>query len=112
MDKITQYEQAICEILGEYAQLKRTGRPKIKSHFIVDKEHKHYQVLTVGWHQGKYIYTVAFHLSIDQDKVWIHQNNTELLIADALCEKGVPKFDIVLGFISEQARSHTGFAVA
>jgi hypothetical protein len=45
-------------------------------------------------------------------KVWIHQNNTQYLIADELIEKGVAQEDIVLGFLSEQDRAYSGFAVA
>ncbi len=112
MDKISLYEQAICEILEQYAQKKRHLSPKVKSHLIIDREHKHYQLLSVGWVQDKYIYTTAFHFSLEDDKIWIHQNNTEVLIVDELCEKGVVKSDIILGFISEYARSYTGFAVA
>lgn len=111
MDKIAHYEQIICEILEDYAQIKN-ATSELHSHLIIDRERKHYQLLTIGWRKETYIYMVAFHLSIDQGKIWIHQNNTEVLIADELCEKGVSKSDIVLGFISEYARPYTGFAVA
>ena len=34
------------------------------------------------------------------------------MIADELMEKGVPKSDIVLGFVPEKVRGSEGFAVA
>ncbi|TAE00267.1 MAG: XisI protein [Bacteroidetes bacterium] len=110
MDKISQYEQIICDILQKYANF-RASDAVLKSFLIIDKERKQYQLLSVGWKNEKYIYTIAFHLSILNEKIWIHQNNTESQIADELCELGVQKMDIVLGFISEKARVYTGFAV-
>lgn len=53
----------------------------------------------------KYIYLVAFHLAIIAGKVWIYQNNTDVLIADELEAQGIAKADMVLGFVPEKARN-------
>ena len=37
---------------------------------------------------------------------------TEVMIADELVKKGVDKNDIILGFLPEATRIHTGFGVA
>lgn len=111
MDKINQYQNIICSVLEEYAKIEKTLTPNVKSHLIIDESNHHYQLISIGWHKKKYIYTVAFHISISNDKVWIQQNNTDVLIADELEEKGIQKSDIILGFIPEKYRSHTGFAV-
>ncbi len=112
MEKINKYEQIICEVLQSYFQNKKNAYADLRSHLIIDKEHKHYQLLTIGWHRDKYIYTVAFHFCIQDGKVWILQNNTESFVADELVTKGIEKTDIVLGFQPPQYRQYTDFAVA
>lgn len=78
----------------------------------MDEEHHHFQLLSIGWHNNRFIYTIAFHFDIIDNKVWIQQNNTDVLIADELNEKEIPKEDIVLGFLSQDARAYSGFAMA
>ena len=112
MDKVTHYQKIILELLQEYADIKKTITPGVKSQLIVDKDNHHYQLLSIGWHNNRFIYTIAFHFDILDDKVWIQQNNTDVLIADELEEKGVAKSDIVLGFVPEKARSYGGYGVS
>ena len=112
MDKAIKYQQILCEVLQEYGELKKNITPKVKTQVIIDNERKHYQLLSVGWHNNKFIYNVAFHFDIIGDKVWLLQNSTDVLIADELIERGVLKSDIVLGFIPENVRSYEGFATA
>jgi XisI protein len=112
MDKIIQYQHIICDLLKEYASVKKSLTPNVKAQALIDNENKHYQLISIGWHNNRFVYTIAFHFDIINEKVWIQQNNTDTLIADELMERGIPKSDIVLGFISERARSHSGFAMA
>ncbi len=112
MDKTLKYQRAIIDILKEYAAIKKTLTPGVKSQIVVDTNNHHYQLLSVGWHGQKYIYTMAFHFDIVDEKIWIQQNNTEAMIADELVERGVPATDIVLGFVVPDARQFSGFAVA
>ena len=58
------------------------------------------------------VITVALHFDLINDKVWIQQKNTDILIADELVERGISKSDIVLGFIPEKVRHYEGFATA
>jgi hypothetical protein len=112
MDKVTKYQEIICKILGEYASIKKTITPDIKSYLIIDKESHNYQLIAIGWHNNKYVYTVAFHFTIINEKLWIQQNNTDALIADELCALGVEKNDIILGFIPAARRHYTGFGIS
>lgn len=112
MDKIIKYQQIICDILKEYGSIKKSLTPNVKSQVLMDKENHHYQLMSIGWHNNRFVYTVAFHFDIINDKIWIQQNNTDTLIGDELVARGVNKSDIVLGFISEKARGHSGFAMA
>jgi hypothetical protein len=112
MDKTTKYQQIICDILQEYASIRKSLTPDVHSQMLIDTVRNHYQLLSIGWHNNRYVYTVAFHFDIINDKIWIQQNNTDVLIADELIDKGVSRSDIVLGFVPEKARSLEGFAVA
>ncbi len=112
MDKISKYADILVSVLNDYASIRKSLTPDIKSSMVIDRENHHYQLLSIGWHKGKFVYTVAFHFSILGGKIWIQQNNTDAMIADELMERGVPKSDIVLGFVPERVRGETGFAVA
>lgn len=111
MDKITQYQQIILALLREYAAIKKTLTPGITSQLIIDRENHHYQLLSIGWHNNRFTYTIAFHFDIIDGKIWIQQNNTDALIADELVENGVSREDIVLGFVPEKARGYGGYAM-
>jgi hypothetical protein len=112
MDKVKKYQDIILSILNDYATY---GQPThgITRQLIIDKDHNHFQLVTVGWRNGKdYVYVIAFHFDIIDGKIWIQQNNTEAKITDELIERGVPTNDIVLGFQSPKVRELSGFAVA
>jgi hypothetical protein len=111
MDKIIKYQKILRDTLEEYGNIKKNLNPNVKSQIIIDDIHRHYQLLSVGWHNERFIYLVTFHFDIIGGKVWIQQNNTDVLIADELIEKGVLKTDIVLGFVPEKYRSYEGFAI-
>ncbi|MEZ4887795.1 MAG: element excision factor XisI family protein [Chitinophagales bacterium] len=38
-----------------------------------------------------------FHLQIKGDKIWVHEDNTDLEIAEVIARAGIPKSKIVLG---------------
>lgn len=112
MDKITHYQNILSELLNEYGNIQKTLTPLVKNQMIIDRERNQFQLLSVGWHNDRYIYTVAFHFVIIENKIWLQQNNTDVLIADELVARGVPASDIVLGFIAPDVRAYSGFAAA
>lgn len=112
MGKATKYQQILREIIEEYGKVKKSLTPNVKSQIMIDNVHKHHQLLSIGWHNERFIYLVTFHFDVIEGKVWIQQNNSDVLIADELIERGVLKSDIILGFIPENVRSYGGFAVA
>ncbi len=71
----------------------------------------HYQVLNIGWKDQKRIYGVIIHVDFKDNKIWIQRDGTEIGIANELVEAGVPKQDIVLGFLAPYKRKLTEFAV-
>jgi hypothetical protein len=110
MDKIEKYRQIIQGLLTEIGSYK-SHFPEIETQLIFDRERDHYQILKTGWRGLERTYGVSIHIDIKDEKIWIQQNNTDLLIAEELVEKGVPKEDIVLAFHAPYKRKYTGFAV-
>lgn len=112
MDKLKKYQNIIIELLEEYLSFGQSS-VGIQRELIIDKEHNHFQMVVLGWRNYKdYVYIIAFHFDIINEKIWIQQNNTEAKIVDELLERGVLREDIVLGFQHPQTRAISGFAVA
>ena len=109
---IKKYEQIIIETLREYAELYNQQRDGIEAKVIIDKAKKHYQLLSYGWRKDDYQFYVIFHFDIINGKVWVQENRTDVLIAQELVEKGIPKKDIVLGLQIPELRGEMGYAVA
>ena len=110
MDRIEKYQNILITYLREYGK-SFTGAPaQVENQVIIDREQHHYLFFRVGWQGKKYIHLCLFHFEIKNNKIWIHQNETEALVGDELIEKGIAKEDIVLGFQPEHIRPHTGFA--
>lgn len=109
--KLKKYEQAILDILGEYATIKYQNING-SNQLIVDKTHRRYQVVTIGWQGQQFVHDCPMHFDIIDDKVWVQQNNTDWEVGDMLEERGVLKSDIVVGFLTPELRAYTKYAVA
>ena len=109
--KIKKYEKAILDILQEYAQIKYANVDG-SNYLIADKENHRYQVITRGWQDSYYVHDCPMHFDIIDGKVWIQQNMTEWEVGDMLEERGVPKSDIVIGFLSPDSRAFSKYAIA
>ena len=110
MATIEQYRTSVHELIKNYAAHRRSNGD-VETQCLLDKENDHYQLVNVGWENGKRVYGCILHIDIKNDKVWIQQNNTENYVAEELVDLGVPKENIVLGFYSPFSRQFTGFAV-
>ena len=101
MDKKLRYHKSILELLAEYVDFWHND-DGIERKVLYDEKSKTYTLLYYGWQYGKrYLHGISFHLQLKGESVWIHQNNTQYLIADELIENGIAKEDIVLGFLHE-----------
>jgi hypothetical protein len=115
MDKSVKYKQIIRELAGEIASSgKSLERRNIETQLITDDEHGHYLLYFNGWRDDYRTYGCFLHLDVKPDgKVWLQYDGTDLVVAEMLLEKGIPKEDIVLGFHAPFKRPHIqGFAVA
>jgi hypothetical protein len=111
MGKIKKYEQFILSILKEYAKI-RYSNLDAENQLIVDKEHHQYQIVTIGWDKGNFVHDCPIHLAIINGKIWIQWNMTEIDFGKEFTDKGVPKSDIVIGFLSPEIREYSEYAVA
>ena len=111
MDKISLYEAHILSILQDYAKI-RYANLNAQNQLIADRENHRYQVVTIGWDGKKYVHDCPMHMDIIGGKIWIQRNMTELDLGEILVEMGVPKSDIVIGFLSPKVREYSDYAVA
>lgn len=112
MATMKNYEDIVIQTLEEYAEMFNQQRDGLEATVIIDREGKHYQLLNSGWRKDEYQFYVIFHFDIKDGKVWLQENRTDVLIAQELSDKGIPKKDIVLGLQYPELRADTGYAVA
>ena len=111
MEKILKYQNLITDLLEGYARV-WSDDPQIRFEVVFDVIRRHYLLLCIGWNGDDYTHHIAAHLSIQNNKIWIHKNATDQSIAEALVEQGVPKSDIVLGMQPPAYRQFTEYAAA
>ena len=109
---IKKYEKIIIELLKEYAVMFNQQGDGLEAKVIIDKDNGHFQLLNNGWYRGDYQFYVIFHFEIKNNKVWLLENRTDILIAKELTERGVPKLDIVLGLQEPEVSAELGYAIA
>ncbi len=109
LEKIHNYRNIIKKFLRQYASYK-PANGEIQMQTIFDIEQDRYQVLAIGWDKERRIHGCSMNLDIKAEKIWIQANNTEIDIAEALANQGVPKEDIVIGLQPAYLRQYTGYA--
>lgn len=113
MDKLSSYKAIVRNIVEETGKLGERPENPIKNQIIIDDKRGHYLLYFNGWNGQKRTYGCYLHIDVRPNgKVWLEHDGTDLLIAQQLIEKGIPKSDIVLGFQAPIKRPDTGFAIA
>lgn len=112
MDKIVRYQRTITALLTEIASKPYFNAPGIERQVVVDFSNHHYLLINLGWHRGRFVYNTLLHFDIQEGRIWVQQNGTEIEIADELIARGVSPSDIILGFVPEAERGLVKFAVA
>jgi XisI protein len=112
MEKISDYRTIARSIISELSFKKnKPGRP-VRYQAISDNETGNYLLVRNGWKGTTRFYNILVHIEVtDEGTVWLHQDNTDLIIADMLLEAGIPQNKIVLAFHAPVARPDTAFAV-
>lgn len=110
--KLKKQQVALLEVLQDFTA-NQIGNPGLEKQLIADKERNRFQVIVFGWENGKkLVNTTLLHFEIKNGKIWVQQNWTEIEVAKELMARGIPKNEIVLGFLPESMRADTEFAVA
>lgn len=112
MDKVNTYTSIIKSVITEINDRYAKSNDDVKHHLIIDEKRRSYVLLTDGWIGESRFYGVLIHVEVKQDaKVWLHDDNTDLIVVDWLLERGIPKKDIVIGWHAPIMREDTEFAV-
>lgn len=85
--------------------------PQMVSEVIIDPVRRRFLLMHIGWLKEKRVYGCLLHLSINDGKVWVEHNGTELMVGDDLERRGIPKSQMVFGFHPPNLRQYTDFAV-
>ena len=107
MDKITNYQRILSEFLTDYvkdAQL--STMPDVQPRLLIDTERNSFQVVQIGWHNNRFVFTPVFHFDIIEAQLWLQCNNTEWEIDAILIAKGIAKQDFILGFQPPSVRAY------
>jgi len=110
MANIEVYREYVQAILKKYESYQSENDP-IASQIIFDTERDHYQLVHVGWRDWRRYYGCVVHIDIQDGKIWIQHDGTEIGVANELVDLGVPKQDIVLAFHAPYKRKFTDFAI-
>jgi hypothetical protein len=110
MDPLDRYRAIVGRVIEEYASYK-PAYGDIRTEAVVDREHDHYEVLQVGWHDGRRVHGSIIHIDIRDGKVWIEHNGTDARLGEELVTAGIPRNDIVLGFQPVELRPQTSYGV-
>lgn len=100
-------EKTLCACAKRYAT-----EENLRTLMAFDRTHGQFLLLDEGWAGYKRIHQIWAHIELRGEKVWMHEDGTEVGIANLLVEAGVPNQSIVLAFHAPAMRSATDFAVA
>lgn len=103
MEKNIEYPTALINFLTEYAAFIPINFRNAISQLITDHENGHYLLIRFGWQENRYIYNTVFHFDLEENKVIVRLNQTDLDILDELATYGILEEDIQLVFIREEA---------
>ncbi|MHC5769216.1 MAG: XisI protein [Nostoc sp.] len=111
MDKLTQYQNTIKQILTEYQRISsQVTVVDIDEVLMFDDERSQYLWFNIGWKQGKRVKRISVYIRIKNEKIYIEEDLTEEGIATELMRLDVPVSDIVLAFQPPEVRKYTEFA--
>ena len=111
--KYSHHQRILTEYLEALAEAKnRNPQAPLAYQVLTDLPRGHFQLSRLGWHERRFHFQVLLHMDLANDgKVWLQQNNTDILIGEELVARGIAASDIVVGFRPEYLREGTGYAV-
>ena len=110
MDKIKKYKNILLKEMQHQAAIPFGNAPELHRHLMVGQNEDEFILILKGWQDETYRHGVIFHFQIIEDKVWLHENNTDIDIGSKLAQLGIPKSDIILGFVSNLEKTVEGYS--
>ncbi len=110
-NKIAKYQKIIIDFLKKQAQ-NRIANTQLENQLVFDTVNHHYQLLRIGFRDNRYVHACPFHFDIKNGKIWIQQNRTDIELGEIFQSLGVPASDIVIGFLPEEYRAMSDYAVS
>ena len=108
MDSREEYKAIVKQFLLDYAKIK-PAYGDINREVVFDEERGHYELMSIGWKGTRRVHHTLIHIDIQDGKVWLQQNTTDQEVAEELIEMGIPRDQIVLGFVLPQSRKLTKY---
>ncbi|MBD2355638.1 XisI protein [Tolypothrix sp. FACHB-123] len=117
MDTLIQYRNIVQKNIKKYDELSNsqsanTTEATISDRLILDEQRDQYLWLRCGWDGKRRVQHIILYLQIQNGKIWVEEDSTNLAIVDDLLAAGIPKTDIILGFHHPSKRAMTEFAIA
>jgi XisI protein len=109
METLERYRNVIKEILINYHKI-ATSKAGTEDRLALDEERDHYLWFRSGWDNKKRVCYIIMYLCIQDGKIWIEEDMTDLCVVDDLLAAGILPTNIVLGFHHPSKRSLTEFA--
>jgi hypothetical protein len=99
MDIVKKYRQIVKQIIEDIGIRKNKPNRPIRYQVIADESTGNYLLIRNGWRGTNRFYANLIHIEVTSDaKVLLHQDNTDLIIADELIDAGIAERDITLTF--------------
>ena len=109
MVKLVFYRKFIKAFLTDYAEKMKSDR-KIDPQLIFDTERDRYLLIRTGWNKDCRIHNCVFHFNIQDGKIWLEENNTDVDIDEELEDMGISKQEIVVAFHHPSMRQYSDYA--
>lgn len=97
MDKLEQYRNIIKKILTEYYEMTNTQTSKnsefeVSERLAIDEARDQYIWFRFGWEDKKQIQHIIIYITINNGKVWVEEDTTDLCVVDKKYFKKINSF--------------------
>lgn len=99
----------------KFKEITRTTPAKVKDfryQTIIDRDQGILQLKMFGWRERTQVYGILVDMELVGNKLIVHYDGLDPGIIRQLEEKGIPKDQIILGWIHPEERIYTDYAVA
>ena len=118
MDTLVSDRQLIEQIFNDYTQIPYSDSDVILE-TVFDRQQDRYLVMVLGrepvygrpYRATRRVHGCLIHVDIIDGKFWIQRDGTEEGVASDLLKAGIPPEPIVLGFLSQELRQYSQFAI-